>query len=115
MSRTSFEHEYFADQMGSNPGFRDRLLESAAVNTAQWSVDRLYHRPVAAVLRGLATPVHTAFARRGIHPQSLNLMVRAHGRLRVAGKGSFIRSVRSFTGLPERSPGDRNQPGVDHL
>ena len=99
--RTSPEHEYFAALMRDDPAFRERLLESAAVNTARTAQHRLLRRPVAALRRAVVFPVWAVLDRVGVHPFSVDNLLRSGGR------GRHIRRIHRFAGLNRPQPGGR--------
>jgi len=100
LNRSSVEHEYFADQVRDNPGFRERLLESAAVNTVQACRHELAERPLAAVLRSATFPVAALLTRVGVHPASATMVLWPGGRPGLGGRGKRVKAIRRFTGLP---------------
>jgi glycosyltransferase involved in cell wall biosynthesis len=97
VDRTTFEHEYFARRVQENDGFRERLLESAAVNTVQSCRYELTHRPLAGIARSVALPVGALLTRLGVHPAAATLALWSGAGL--GGKGKRVRAIRRVTGL----------------
>ena len=90
--RESADHELLVEWMREDPVFRERVLEEAAIRAAEAVIAERYHSPGKALLRALATPLYSLLTAAGIHPVTLNMVLR-HGR-----KGSFIRYHRRLTG-----------------
>ncbi len=98
VDRPTYQHAYFALKM-RDPTFRARLLEAAAIRTAQSHLHRLFQRPVAGILRGLAYPLYALLTRAGTHPFSANAMFWIDGRPGLGWRGQGVRAIRRFTGL----------------
>jgi glycosyltransferase involved in cell wall biosynthesis len=90
--RESPEHDVLTRWVREDPCALERMLEAAAVHGARTAVHAVRYRPLAAVLRGLARPLHALLAATGTHPSSLGLA------LRYRRRGGYVRRHRRFTG-----------------
>jgi glycosyltransferase involved in cell wall biosynthesis len=99
ITRSTFEHEYYSAQMRTNPSFRERLLESAAINTVQLHRHELMNRPMKGIARAASFPIAALLSRMGIHPSSATVVLKPGGRFGLGGKGKQIQAIRRYTGL----------------
>jgi glycosyltransferase involved in cell wall biosynthesis len=90
--RESPEHEVITRWLREDPRALERMLEAAAVHGTRTAIHAIRHGTGAAVLRGLARPVHALLAATGMHPSSLGLA------LRYRRRGGYVRRHRRFTG-----------------
>jgi len=97
----TYEHEYFAEQMGTNPRFREQVLTHAAIHlynlpTIPYLTLRLGQIPgllVSLLRRFLFILLYKPILWWGWNPNDLALFAR-YGR-----RGSFIRALRRKRGL----------------
>ena len=88
------EHDYLADQMRTNPRFRDQALEVAAISGEREANRHRFGRAWPAALRAmLFRPASAAAIRLGIHPLAPYFAMR-HGR-----RGNLIRAISRHTGV----------------
>jgi glycosyltransferase involved in cell wall biosynthesis len=94
LAAASPEHEHLASEMRTNPRFRDRALEIAAIaGEREANRHRFGHRWFEVVRGLLFRPVGAAAVALGVHPQAPYFAVR-YGR-----RGNLVSAIRRRTGL----------------
>ena len=94
LQKSSYEHEYFINQL-NDPIIKIKLLEQSAIFSSNLCHVLLYQKPLRHLLRAGAYPFYKLLEKLSIHPNSLNMF------LRWGGKGKFISYARKKTGLAE--------------
>lgn len=88
----SSDHEFLANWFREEPGYREKMLEDAAINEAAGHMLVHRHAKIVRLLRwALLRPVHALLTRLGIHPSSVAMMV-------YGSRGGFVRHLRRVTG-----------------
>lgn len=90
--RVSPEHEAIAKSLSEVSGYRERILEEAAINEAKERYLRERYPSIRLLRPLLLRPIYWLLAQAGIHPLSLPLAI-------VLGRrGSLVRNHRKITG-----------------
>jgi hypothetical protein len=99
VERHSPEHEWLVEWIKSEPRYRERILEDAAVSEAEQHLTNSYYAPGQALRRLLLRPVHLLLIAAGIHPRWFGQFIRDRRRV------GTLRYHRQLTGSPLATEG----------